>query len=1397
MMPSAKHGDPQLGIDVHLCVVPPSPTPVPLPTPHMSVVFDPFDYVPIIGATVSVFGMKRATAGTGAIVLHIPPGFPFAPMLPEKDDELFMGSATVTADGDPLSYVALPVLGCQVAGMPSPPRPKKKRVPLPNLLPTTFNLAIPTTVKVGGPPTISMAGLVARGAFAGLGKLAKSKFARNLGDRFKKFRQKLFKNMDSGFLKCKVLRAEPVNILSGAVVVEQVDFTFQGMIPIPWVRTYGSNSRRRGACGYGWESPADARLEIDLTEGSAMFRHPAEGVALFPTVPAARGESSAVLELMDGGLLSEHEDEWQVRTKSGNLYHFPKALEHPGQDGVRELPLGRVSDACGNWLTYEWVEGRLVCIRESNGRCLLVEHGQGGIRSLSMFVPETGFSHTFVSYEHDAAGNLVTVRDELGNPYCFAYDGHHMVRHTNRVGLSFHYQYEQGSEDWQVVHAWGDGGLYDYRFAYFPAIREVRVTNSLEGVTTVQCDERGLPILEIDALGGRTIFQYDEAGRTTAVVNAANSRTEYVYDDRGNLLKVKRPDDSVVAIEVDARSKPTSITDPNGAVWEQQWDERGLLMALKSPLGGVTTYEYSDKGLPIAVTDPRNACTRLAYDTDGHLVAVIDALGHATRYRRDPLGNVVERSDPLGRTAHFRYDAKSRLVGVMSAGGAQIRCSYDAQDNLTLYEDENGALTRFEYYGLGLLSKRHQADGSTIDYLYDTEEQLVGVRNERGELHQIVRDALGRVVQEVDYWGQATSYEFDVAGHLKQRCDPLGRITRYATDKFGRVRRKSFQHPLQPGRLFEETFEYDPNGHLTGCANEHGKVQRSFDAEGRVIEERQGEFVVKNDFDALGRRIRRETSTGHTIAYEYDALGRPVSIRIDDEPPILIEHDAAGQVVKETLAPALVRHYRYDDEGQVTAQGVRGASDWLFHTQYAYDLAGNLTQRQDSQHGVDRYRYDPLGQIVEHVDPQGQLRRFFRDPAGDSLRTRVAQRPATAMGTSGDATASWGREGEHEGVFYRFDRAGNLVERGEAGNAAPSDADGQGSRFVWDANQRLVSSTTGGIETRYGYDPLGRRLFKQTGNKTTRFGWDADTLVAERVDEAASAATALADAANRSVQPVQRWEQQREYLYYPGTFVPLALLQRGDAGSLRYHNDLNGAPTRLMRPDGTVVWSAVYQPGGHAVPAQAGVRDDANVDNPIRLQGQYWDQETGLHYNRHRYYDPGIGQFISQDPLGLFGGPNVYKFGLNVFIYADPLGLMPWLQGEPKPKGWRLPKIGTWAGDPGHSDFIPNDPAALGLNEGDRIPYKDGMPDFSRWAVDTFDVQNMTGEHKVDMPLIYERMAAREPERFANPTAARTWLSNEGLTPHHAGGTRVLLVPTVLHGNVRHMGGAFELRGNC
>lgn len=133
-----------------------------------------------------------------------------------------------------------------------------------------------------------------------------------------------------------------------------------------------------------------------------------------------------------------------------------------------------------------------------------------------------------------------------------------------------------------------------------------------------------------------------------------------------------------------------------------------------------------------------------------------------------------------------------------------------------------------------------------------------------------------------------------------------------------------------------------------------------------------------------------------------------------------------------------------------------------------------------------------------------------------------------------------------------------------------------------------------------------------------------------------------------------------------------------------------------------------------------------------------------------------------------------------------------------RPKGWRLPKNGKWEGTPGNSDFIPDDPGALGLAAGDKIPFRQGYPDFSRWATESFEVAGMTGKHTDDMKLMHKKLARDKgwlkADGEPNAHQAQKWLREQGLTPHHAGGDGVQLVPTRLHGNVRHTGGAFELR---
>ncbi len=168
-----------------------------------------------------------------------------------------------------------------------------------------------------------------------------------------------------------------------------------------------------------------------------------------------------------------------------------------------------------------------------------------------------------------------------------------------------------------------------------------------------------------------------------------------------------------------------------------------------------------------------------------------------------------------------------------------------------------------------------------------------------------------------------------------------------------------------------------------------GKSFRSFDAEGRLTEEVQGDFVIRNTYDANGNRISRETGLGNTVEYAFDALDQAVSIRINWNEPIEIKRDAVGRIAGEQLSPQLSRSLSYNADGYLTEQAVTANELSIFATEYSYDAAGNLTERKDSRYGTDTFRYDPMGRIVEHLDPRQQLTRYLNDPAGDRLRTGV------------------------------------------------------------------------------------------------------------------------------------------------------------------------------------------------------------------------------------------------------------------------------------------------------------------------------------------------------------------------------------------------------------------------
>ncbi|WP_269767097.1 RHS repeat-associated core domain-containing protein [Burkholderia ubonensis] len=242
----------------------------------------------------------------------------------------------------------------------------------------------------------------------------------------------------------------------------------------------------------------------------------------------------------------------------------------------------------------------------------------------------------------------------------------------------------------------------------------------------------------------------------------------------------------------------------------------------------------------------------------------------------------------------------------------------------------------------------------------------------------------------------------------------------------------------------------------------------------------------------------------------------------------------------------------------------------------------------------------------------------------------------------------------------------------------------------------------------FEYGSFGRRTLKEAGRPDgsldrTVFTWDGDVLLMEErfylpprqpgerepltfrpvqiVREDPDDADALPVAQRmHTLSERHQWQGASLYLHEPGTFVPLARLDEtlveaafiatGTDGrfvqvpaktrhaTLFYQNDHLGTPQELLDESGKVVWLGRYRAWGAEKTVWQAQPERHEAGNPIRFQGQYHDDETGLHYNRHRYYDPSCGRFISKDPIGLAGGINVFQYAPNPVSWIDPLGLM-------------------------------------------------------------------------------------------------------------------------------------------
>ena len=473
-----------------------------------------------------------------------------------------------------------------------------------------------------------------------------------------------------------------------------------------------------------------------------------------------------------------------------------------------------------------------------------------------------------------------------------------------------------------------------------------------------------------------------------------------------------------------------------------------------------------------------------------------------------------------------------------------------------------------------------------------------------------------------------------------QNHPQLLQTTVYHRDRLGRMIQKD-SHWADNTHSESSRYFYDKLSRLTRVYNAHSEIRLSYNSEGLLAKEQfhllkepiRYDVIQRNNYlhsqtteyqyDVLGNRTQTRLSTGDVLNYLYYGSGHLHHINLNGETLTDIERDNLHRPIVRS-AGGLNTRFQFDPMGRLKqqisqlAQYDSSNQSALIGRQYHYDATGNLIRTEDKLNGNTDYAYDPLGRILQAADE-----RFAFDPAHN---------------ISDDAQIIKGnRLAEYNGVRYRYDGLGNLTER-------HSYTESQFYRY--DADNQLIEARIEKANSptqywQYHYDPFGRRISKTNAKtqQSTLFVWEGSRLLQEH--QADKVYTYVYTEQN-SYEPLAQIEafRQPEKLNTP---------------IIRYfHTDQIGIPREMTDEAGKIIWRGQYSAWGKLTAEE---KTNPSIHQPFRLQNQYADEETGLHYNFFRYYDAHCGRFTQQDPIKLAGGDNLYAFAPNAQQWVDSLGL--------------------------------------------------------------------------------------------------------------------------------------------
>ncbi len=732
----------------------------------------------------------------------------------------------------------------------------------------------------------------------------------------------------------------------------------------------------------------------------------------------------------------------------------------------------------------------------------------------------------------------------------------------------------------------------------------------------------------------------------------AEDITRFEHDASGRLVAIRPPASPVIAFgDFDALGRPGSLRTGTRTPYRFERDAAGRIVRT---VQGERTIEYR-------------------HDAEGRTVGVTDADGRKIALEHDPAGRLASIVDDAGRTVQLGRDDESRFERreALDAHGELLRAlelNRDAFGEITgsieTSVDANG-----QAHPATELEHERSAEGLTQRWRHAATAGSAGV-----EL-----DPVDGNVTHIDADGTRTSVRLDAAGRDVGFTDARGNTTRFPTDDFGRT---VLLDGPDTGRV---TYAYDAAGNRVEERRSGAIVATwRWDAANRPVERIDGDGTTTWRWNAANGTLLEAVAPDATDRFAHDADARLIS-HVREIDGLRFEtryaYDARGRVIDKWLPDGQrLRHHSHDGGPNAGTLRAITRSRWFGLAdetvlgeidldprdgESGHTVAGGVRHRRVHAPNGEltdvavadalelRYAFDARGRIVgiDETGPTGRSTRRFAYERGhlvlatsererieyhhDALGNRIARRRIGSEGTVEESAHRHGAEGEGNRLLEvrrSADTAPTVYRYDEVG--APRDIGAL--RYTSNSRSRPIAVNRGDeLVATYAYNAFGERIRKAVhsgpGQKPviTYYLYDGHTLVAE-ADETGAITV--------------------QYVYLDD-HRPVAMLAGGEIHGI--HGDHLGTPRLVTGADGDVVWRTDVAPFGAATVVHEGI-----VLN-LRLPGQYFDAETGTHYNYLRDYDPATGRYLTSDPIGLRGGANTYAYvGADPLNGSDPTGLL-------------------------------------------------------------------------------------------------------------------------------------------